>query len=210
MDVIEAIDPPVSNGHRFILVMIEYFTKWVETTSYKHVTKKVVSDFLRNNIICRFDIPETLITDNTKNLNNDMVDGLCEQFKVRHRNSAIYRPQMNGAIEATNKNLKKIIRKMTKAHRDWHEKLPYALMAYRTTIRTSTGVTPYSLMYGMEAVLPAKVEIPSLHILIEVQIEDVELVREHYEQLSLIDEKRLNAVCHGQCYQQRMARIYNK
>ena len=174
------------------------------------MTKKVVSNFLRNNIICRFGVLETLITDNAKNLNNDMVDGLCEQFKIRHRNSAIYRPQMNGAVEAANKNLKKIIRKMTEAHRDWHEKLPYALMAYRTTIRTSTGATPYSLMYGMEAVLPAEVEIPSLRILMEAQIEEAEWVRERQEQLSLIDEKRLNAVCHGQCYQQRMARAYNK
>nr|XP_027093635.1 uncharacterized protein LOC113714035 [Coffea arabica] len=99
---------------------------------------------------------------------------------------------------------------MTEAHRDWHEKLPYALMAYRTTIRTSTGATPYSLMYGMEAVLPAEVEIPSLRILMEAQIEEAEWVRERQEQLSLIDEKRLNAVCHGQCYQQRMARAYNK
>nr|XP_027124338.1 uncharacterized protein LOC113741048 [Coffea arabica] len=174
MDVIGTIDPSASNGHRFILVAIEYFTKWVEAASYKHVTKKVVSDFLRNNIICRFGVPETLITDNAKNLNNDMVDGLCEQFKIKHRNSAIYRPQMNGAVEAANKNLKKI------------------------------------LMYGMEAVLPAEVEIPSLRILMEAQIEEAEWVRERQEQLSLIDEKRLNAVCHGQCYQPRMARAYNK
>ncbi|XP_027071844.2 uncharacterized protein [Coffea arabica] len=210
MDVIGVIDSPASNGHRFILVGIEYFTKWAETASYKHVTKKVVSNFLRNNIICRFGVPETLITDIAKNLNNDMVDRLCEQFKVRHRNSAIYMPQMNGAVETANKNLKKIIRKMTETYRDWHEKLPYALMAYRTTISTSTEATSYSLMYGMETVLPAEVEIPSLRILMEAQIEDAEWIRERYEQLSQIDEKRLNPVCHGQCYQQRMTRVYNK
>ena len=67
---------------------------------------------------------------------------------------------MNGAVEAANKNLKKIICKTTERHRDWHEKLPYALMACRTAIRTSTGTTPYHLMYGMEAVLPAEVKIP--------------------------------------------------
>ena len=89
-----------------------------------------------------------------------MEDGLREQFKIRHRNSTIYRFQMNGAVEATNKNLKKIIRKMIVAHQNWHEKLPYTLIAYRTTIRTSTGATPYSLMYGMEVVLPAEAEIP--------------------------------------------------
>ncbi|XP_071909679.1 uncharacterized protein [Coffea arabica] len=210
MDVIGAIDPPASNGHRFILVAIEYFTKWVEAESYKHVTKKVVTDFLRKNIICRFGVPETLITDNAKNLNNDMVDGLCAQFKIKHRNSSIYRPQMNGAVEAANKNLKKIIRKMIERHRDWHEKLPYALMAYRTVIRTSTGTTPYNLMYGMEAVLPAEVEIPSLRILMEAKLEEAEWIQQRHEQLSLIDEKRLNAICHGQCYQKRVARAYNK
>nr|XP_027122209.1 uncharacterized protein LOC113739164 [Coffea arabica] len=92
MDVIGAIDPPASNGHRFILVAIEYFTKWVEAESYKHVIKKVVTDFLRKHIVCRFGVPETLITDNAKNLNNDMVDGLCKQFKIKHQNSSIYRP----------------------------------------------------------------------------------------------------------------------
>ncbi|XP_027155474.1 uncharacterized protein LOC113755765 [Coffea eugenioides] len=210
MDVIGTIDPPASNGHRFILVAIEYFTKWVEAESFKHVTKKVVANFLRDHIICRFGVPETLITDNAKNLNNDMVDGLCEQFKIKHRNSAIYRPQMNGAVEAANNNLKKIIRKMTEKHRDWHEKLPYALMAYRTSIRTSTGATPYSLMYGMEAVLPAEVEIPSLRILMEAKLEEADWIKQRHEQLTLIDERRFNAICHGQCYQKRVARAYNK
>ncbi|XP_071939191.1 uncharacterized protein [Coffea arabica] len=139
-----------------------------------------------------------------------MVDGLCEQFKIRHRNSAIYRPQMNGAVEAANKNLKKIIRKMTERHRDWHEKLPYALMAYRTSIRTSTGATPYSLMYGMEAVLPAEVEIPSLRILMEAKLEEADWLKQRHEQLTSIDERRFNAICHGQCYQKRVARAYNK
>nr|XP_027093622.1 uncharacterized protein LOC113714023 [Coffea arabica] len=210
MDVIGTIDPPASNGHRFILVAIEYFTKWVEAESFKHVTKKVVANFLRDHIICRFGVPETLITDNAKNLNNDVVDWLCEQFKIRHRNSAIYRPQMNGAVEAANKKLKKIIRKMTEKHRDWHEKLPYALMAYRTSIRTSTGATPYSLMYGMEAVLPAEVEIPSLRVLMETKLEEIDWIKQRHEQLSLIDEKRFNTICHGQCYQKCMARAYNK
>ncbi|XP_027177596.1 uncharacterized protein K02A2.6-like [Coffea eugenioides] len=200
MDVIGAIDLLASNGHRFILVAIEYFTKWVETESYKYVTKKVVTDFLRKHIICRFGVPETLITDNAKNLNNDMVDGLCEQLKIKHKNSSIYRPQINGAVEATNKNLKKIIQKLTERHRDWHEKLPYALMAYRTTIRTS----------GMETVLPAEVEIPSLRILMEAKLDETYWIKQRHEQLSLIDEKRLNAICHGQCYQRRVACAYNK
>ena len=68
---------------------------------------------------------------------------------------------MNDAVEAANKNVKKIIAKVTEVYKDWHEKLPFALHAYRTGVRTSTGETPYSLVYGMEAVLPIEIEIPS-------------------------------------------------
>ncbi|PKI57924.1 hypothetical protein CRG98_021673 [Punica granatum] len=116
---------------------------------------------------------------------------------------------MNGAVEAANKNIKKIIEKMTVNYKDWHEMLPYALLAYRMSIRTSTGATPYSLVYGMEAVLSIEVEIPSMRILAETKLEEAKWAKQCYEQLNLIDKKRLKALCHGQCYQQRMARARN-
>ena len=72
---------------------------------------------------------------------------------------------MNGVVEATNKNIKKILVKMTDTYKDWQEYLSFALCTYRTSIRTSTRATLYSLLYGMEAILPAEVEIPSLRIL---------------------------------------------
>ena len=165
MDVIGAITPNASNGHEFILVAIDYFTKWVEACSFKNVTQVAITRFVKNNKICRYGMPEMLITDNASNLNNRMMDHLCQQFKIQHHNSAPYRPKMNEAVEAANKNVKKILSKMTKTYKDWHEHLPYALCAYRTSVRTSVRATPYSLVYGMEAVLPVEVEIPSLRIL---------------------------------------------
>ena len=72
---------------------------------------------------------------------------------------------LSHVVEATNKNIKKIIQKMTVSYKDWHEMLPFALHGYRTSVRTSTGATPYSLVYGMEAVLPFEVEVPSQKIL---------------------------------------------
>ena len=81
---------------------------------------------------------------------------------------------MNGAVETTNKNVKKIITKATKTYKDWHEKLPFALHAYRTGVRTSTRATPFSLVYGMEAFLPIEMEIPSLRVLREVELEKAE------------------------------------
>ena len=81
---------------------------------------------------------------------------------------------MNGAVEATNKNIKKILVKKIDTYKDSHEFLPFAMCAYCTSVRTSTGATLYSLVYGMEAVLPAKVEIPSLRILSQTELSKVE------------------------------------
>ncbi|OMO57947.1 Integrase, catalytic core [Corchorus capsularis] len=157
-----------------------------------------------------YGLPERIITDNASNLNRGLVEVTCKQFKITYSNSTIYRPKMNGAVEAANKNIKRIIERMTVTYRDWHEKLPFAFHAYRTCVRTSTGATPYSLVYGMEAVVPIEVEIPSLKIYRELRLEEDEWIQERIDQLNLIDEKRVTAICHGQLYQRRMERAYNK
>ena len=117
---------------------------------------------------------------------------------------------MNRAVEATNKNIKKIIEKMKDTYKDWHEKLSFTFHAYRTTIRTSTRATLFSLVYGMEVVVPMEVEIPFLHVLMEKELEDAEWIQARYEQLNLIEKKRLSALCHGQLYQRRMIQAYDK
>lgn len=210
IDVIGMIEPKASNGHRFILVAIDYFTKWVEAASYANVTKNVVVKFIKRELICRYGLPSKIITDNATNLNNKMMDELCATFKIQHHNSSPYRPKMNGAVEAANKNIKKIIQKMVITYKDWHEMLPFALHGYRTSVRTSTGATPFSLVYGMEAVLPIEVEIPSLRVLMEAKLEESEWIQTRFDQLNLIEEKRLAALCHGQLYQKRLKKAYEK
>ena len=88
--------------------------------------------------------------------------------------------------------------------------LPIALHGYRTTPRASTGETPSSLFYDMEEVLPVEVEIPSLRILRDVELDENEWVQNQLDQLELINEKRLMDVCHGQVYQQRMRKAFDK
>ena len=117
---------------------------------------------------------------------------------------------MNGMVEAANKNVKKIIAKAIETYRDWHKKLSFVLHAYRTGVRTSTRATPYSLVYEIEVVLPIKVEIPSLWVLREVELEEAEWVQARYEQLNLIEEKIMKAICHGHLYQKRIIRARDK
>lgn len=107
---------------------------------------------------------------------------------------------MNGTVEATNKNIKKIVQKMVKTYKNWHKILPFTLHGYITSVHTSTGVTPYLLVYGMEVVLPIEVEIPSLRLIMEADLDEAEWVQSIYDQLNLIEEKRLMAIFHGQLY----------
>ncbi|PKI75181.1 hypothetical protein CRG98_004405 [Punica granatum] len=130
MDVIDPINPKASNGHLFILVAIDYFTKWIEAITLASVIVKAVARFLKRDVIARYGVPATIIMNYAKNLNKKIIDELCAQFKIQHRNSTPYHPQMNGAVEAANKNIKKIIEKLTVNYKDWHEMLPYALLAY--------------------------------------------------------------------------------
>ena len=117
---------------------------------------------------------------------------------------------MNGAGEAANKNIKKIVQKMTVSYKDWHEMFPFALHGYRTSVRTSTGATPYSLVYGMEAVLPFEVEVPSQRIISESGLEESKWAQARYEQLNLIEGKRLTAMRHGRVYQRRVKNAFDK
>ena len=209
IDVIGKIAPPGSNGHEFILVAIDYFTKWVEAKSYKVLTSQKVADFIKENIFCRYGIPNEIISDNGSHFEGDC-DRLLAEFKVTRHKSSPYRPQTNGAVEAANKTIAKIIRKMAQRGRDWPEKLHTALWGYRTSIRTSTGETPFALTYGMEAMLPIELEIPSLRVLLENEVNEVQWLQSRHDELSLLDERRLKAMEHTRAYQGRMARAFDK
>ena len=92
------------------------------------------------------------------------MDTLVQEYGIQHHRSSAYRSQTNGAVKAVNKNIKRILRKMVETSRDWLEKFPFALWAYCTSFRTSTGATPFSLLYGMKAMLPIEIEMRSLRV----------------------------------------------
>ena len=99
---------------------------------------------------------------------------------------------------------------MTDTYKDWHEKLPFALWGYWTSVRTSIGAMLYSLVYGIEVVLLVEVEIPSIRVLAECEISEFEWLRGRYEELALLDERRPSALNHVQGYQRMVARAFNK
>ena len=125
-DVIGMIASKDSNGHEYILAVIDYFTKWVEVASYFVLKAKHVARFLENNIICRFGVPQEIISDNGSHFKVE-VQRIMELNNIEHDKSLLYLPQANGAIEAANKNVKNILAKMVVTYKDWAKKLYFAL-----------------------------------------------------------------------------------
>jgi hypothetical protein len=168
-----------------------------------------VAHFIRQNIIYRYGVPQAFVSDNGVHFKGKVLE-LFDEFKIQVHHSTTYRPQTNGAVEAANKTIKSILERTTQSARNWHEQLPLALWGYRTSIRTPTGATPYSLVYGMEAVLPIELEVPSLRVMAEQGISEAEWISGRFEELMLFDERRLRALYHIQGYQRRIARAFNK
>ncbi|XP_043687584.1 protein NYNRIN-like [Telopea speciosissima] len=129
IDIIGKVMPKASNGHEFILLAIDYFTQWLETQSYAVLTAVKVAKFIKEIIICKYGVPHALISDQRAHFWGK-ADKFYTKFGIQRYWSTTYRPQTNGAVEATNTNVKVILHKMADTHTDWAEKLLYALWAY--------------------------------------------------------------------------------
>uniref|UniRef100_A0A2N9FX15 Uncharacterized protein n=1 Tax=Fagus sylvatica TaxID=28930 RepID=A0A2N9FX15_FAGSY len=152
---------PLPVGRRqlkFLVVGIDYFTKWVEAEPLATITEKNIRGFVWKAIICRFGIPRTFISDNGRQFDNSPFREFCEELGIHNHYSSPCHPQANGQVEVTNRSLLKMIKtRLEGAKGLWPEELPNILWAYRTTARTPTGETPFRLTYGTEAVIPVEI-----------------------------------------------------
>ncbi|KAL0420931.1 UNVERIFIED_CONTAM: hypothetical protein Slati_3116000 [Sesamum latifolium] len=183
------------------------YAKRAEAVPLKGVKKENDADFIRTNIIYRYGVRRYIITDNRKPFCNSLIDKLCQKFGFKQRNSSMYYATANGLVEAFNKTLCSLLKKVVvKSKRNWHERIGEALWAYWTTVRTPTQSTPYALVYGVEAVLPLEQQIPSLRIAIQEGLTEKKNARIRLEELEALDEKRLEAQQRLECYQARLSR----
>ena len=127
---------------------------------------------------------------------NDVIASLLDEFLVIHNVFTPYHPQANGQAESTNKTLCTIITKLvTTTKSDWEMLLQSALWAYRVAFKSSTGTTPFNLMYGMNAVLPMDFLIPTLRVAKNLEWTGHEL-SQRIDDLEELDESHLMAVGH--------------
>jgi hypothetical protein len=157
---------PVGKGSRkFLVVAVDYFTKWAEAEVLATITTTNITSFLWNSVVCRFGIPHAFVTDNGKQFDCEPFRKWCSELCIRNYYSSVLYPKANGQVEATNKTLVRTLKKkLEKKKGAWVEYVPEVLWSYRTTKRTATGETPFSLTYGTEAVIPAKVGSSSFRV----------------------------------------------
>lgn len=142
---------------RYCIVAIDYLTKWIEVKPLAQQTVAKCTNFLWKNIICRFGLPNTIVTDSEKQFDYPKFIALCEQFGIKKVFSSPEHPLNNGQIEAVNKTIKENMKKNLVKHKGaWNDELPMVVWAYRTTKRIATRETPFAIAFGVEAVFLAE------------------------------------------------------
>ncbi|KAK3019471.1 hypothetical protein RJ639_005155 [Escallonia herrerae] len=149
--------PPATAQRRFVIVAVDYFTKWVEAEALATISEKKYEDFFWHAVVCRFGIPCVLVTNNGKQFDNTTFRTFCANLSIEQRFTSVAHPQTNGQTEVMNRTLLQGIKKKPDEVKGlWVDELSKILWAYNTTTRTSTGETPFSLSFGTDALIPVE------------------------------------------------------
>ena len=194
--------PKAVGNKKYLLVGTDYFTKWVEVELLANIRDMDEKKFVWKNIITRFGVPYVLISDNGLQFDSKMFRRYCSELGITNRYSTPAYPQGNGQAEVVNKVIVNELKKrLDDAKGKQVEELPYVLWTYRTTSRRSIGEIPFSMTYGVEAVIPLETGFPTSRTSsFNPRDNDEQLTKS----LDLIEEKRENAMVQLAYYQQKL------
>ncbi|KAK8928408.1 hypothetical protein KSP39_PZI017378 [Platanthera zijinensis] len=206
--------PQASGQRRFLLVMVDYFSKWLEVKALAKVTSQVVKSFVWGEIICRHGLPLAIITDNGPQFASREFVDFCVRLGIDLRFASVHHPRSNGQMEAANKVIMNLLKKKVENLRgSWVEQLPSVLWALRTTPSSATGETPFKLSHGSEAVIPVEFEVESPRVTAARRGDEEWLVDNGEEQrlsLDLVEELRELTSIRQEEVKRRMSRYFDK
>ena len=145
--------PQTSQGNRYIIVAVDYLTKWPEAQPVPSATSEETAKFIYETIICRHGCPQKILSDRGTHFNNKLIEQLMSKFLIKHLLSTPYHPQTNGLVERFNRTLCESLAKLS-GSTDWDLMVAPALFAYRSSKHSTTGMSPFYLLYGRDPRLP--------------------------------------------------------
>nr|GEV24585.1 reverse transcriptase domain-containing protein [Tanacetum cinerariifolium] len=200
---------PSSKGNKYILVAVDYLSKWVEAKAFPTNDARVVVKFLKS-LFSRFGTPKAIISDRGTHFCNDQFARVMSKYRVTHLLSTAYHPQTSGHVEVTNRGLKRILKRTVgENHALWSDKLKDALWAFRTAFKTNVGCTPYRLVYGGACHLPLEPNHKALWSLKHLNF-DLKTAGDHRKlQLNELSELRDQAYENSLIYKERTKKLHD-
>nr|GFA73782.1 reverse transcriptase domain-containing protein [Tanacetum cinerariifolium] len=191
---------------KFLIVAMDYFTKWIEAKAVATITGGQVKKFVWDNIVCRFGIPGEIISDNDKQFADNPFKDWCDKLNITQHFASVKHLQSNGLVERANRSLGEGIKaRLGDGNKNWVEKLSHVLWAHRTMIKSSHGDTPFSLTYGTEAVIHAEIGMPTYRTTAVDVVNNDEELRLN---LDLLEERRELAVMNEARSKSKMMKYY--
>ncbi|GJT31876.1 reverse transcriptase domain-containing protein [Tanacetum coccineum] len=200
---------PSSRGNKYILVAVDYLSKWVEAKALPTNDARVVCKFLKT-LFSRFGAPRAIISDRETHFCNDQFTKVMLKYGVTPSSLHALSPQTSGQVEVSNRGLKRILERTVGENRaSWSDKLDDALWAFRTAYKTPIGCTPYKLVYGKACHLPIELEHKAYWALKHTNF-DVQTAGDHRKvQLNELNELRDQAYENSLIYKEKTKRIHD-